>query len=130
VTFVTFLRFFDILGFAKKTKKDTYLVTKTYKCHKVQKCDIVTIGNVTKCHRMSHFFKSLVQSYVYLLCLDWARNGSESTVPMHPQPQTFNRQLFLDFRANFFPEWPLNFFVSMIHQVIWPSPGALVRSYF
>jgi len=26
---------------------------------------------------MSQFFKSLVQSYVYLLCLDWARNGSE-----------------------------------------------------
>ena len=25
---------------------------------------------------MSHFFKSLVQSYVYLLCLDPARNGS------------------------------------------------------
>jgi len=29
VTFVTFLRFFDILGFAKKTKKNTYRVTKT-----------------------------------------------------------------------------------------------------
>ena len=27
---------------------------------------------------MSHFFKSLVQSYVYLLCLDPARNGSHS----------------------------------------------------
>jgi len=26
---------------------------------------------------MSQFFKSLVQSYVYLLCLDPARNGSE-----------------------------------------------------
>jgi len=76
VTFVTFLRFFDILGFAKKTKKKTHRVTKTYKCHKVQKCDIVTFGNVTKCHKTSHFFKSLVQSYVYLLCLDWARNGS------------------------------------------------------
>jgi len=25
---------------------------------------------------MSHFFKSLVQSYVYLLCLDPARNDS------------------------------------------------------
>jgi len=27
---------------------------------------------------MSHFFKSLVQRYVYPLCLDPARNGSES----------------------------------------------------
>ena len=26
----------------------------------------------------------------------------------------------------FSPEWPLNFFVSTIHQVIWPSPGTLV----
>jgi len=33
---------------------------------------------IWKCHKMSHFFKSLVQSYVYLLCLDWARNGSQS----------------------------------------------------
>ena len=44
---------------------------------KVQKCDIVTFGNVTKCHKMSHFFKSLVQSYVYLLCLDLALNDSQ-----------------------------------------------------
>jgi len=29
VTFVTFLRFFEILGFAKKTKKNTHRVTKT-----------------------------------------------------------------------------------------------------
>jgi len=27
------------------------------------------------------------------------------------------------FWCNFFPEWPLNFFVRTIHQVIWPSPG-------
>ena len=25
------------------------------------------------------------------------------------------------FQCNFFPEWPLNYDVSMIHQVIWPS---------
>jgi len=74
--FMTFLRFFDILDFAKKTKKNTFRVTKTYKCHKVQNCDIVTSGNVTKCHKMSHLFKSLVQIYVYLLCLDPARNDS------------------------------------------------------
>ena len=30
-----------------------------------------------KCHKMSHFFKSLVQSYVYLLCLDLARHYSK-----------------------------------------------------
>jgi len=29
---------------------------------------------------------------------------------MHPQPQPFILQLFLDFRANFSPGWPLNFF--------------------
>ena len=37
--------------------------------------------NIWKCHKMSqmsHFFKSLVQSYVYLLCLDPARNDSYS----------------------------------------------------
>ena len=34
------------------------------------------ICDIWKCHKMSHFFNSLVQSYVYLLCLDPARNGS------------------------------------------------------
>ena len=47
-------RFVDILGFAKKTKKNAHSVTKTYKCHKVQNCDIVTFGNVTKCHNFSN----------------------------------------------------------------------------
>jgi len=65
---------FTFLSFAKKPKKNTCNVTKTWKCHKVQNCDIVTFE---KCHKMSHNFKSLVQSYVYLLCLDPARNGSE-----------------------------------------------------
>jgi len=124
VTFVTFLRFFDILGLAKKTKKNTYRVTKTQKCHKVRNCDvvtfgnvtkchiakktkkntyrvtktqkcrkvpncdIVTFGNVTKCHIMSHFFKSLAQSYVYLLCLDPARNGSLSLSHTHTHTHT------------------------------------------
>jgi len=51
--------------------------------------------------------------------------GPESTVPMHPQLRLFILQLFLDFRATFFPEWPLMFWVITIHQVIWPSPGTL-----
>jgi len=46
---------------------------------------------------------------------------------MHPQLRPFTQQLFLDFCAIFSPEWPLNFFVIMIYQVIWPSPGTLVR---
>ena len=37
----------------------------------------MTFGNVTKCHKISHFFKSLVQSYFYLLCLNLIRNGSD-----------------------------------------------------
>jgi hypothetical protein len=52
----------------------------------------------------------------------------ESTVPMHPQLRPFTRQLFLDFCAIFSPEWPLIFFVVMIHQVIWPSPGTLTEA--
>jgi len=43
-----------------------------------------------------------------------SRNGHilalpESTVPMHPQLWQFTLQLFLDFRAIFSPELPLNF---------------------
>ena len=45
---------------------------------------------------------------------------------MHPHPRPFTYQLFLDFRAILFPEWLLDFFVSTIHQVIWPSPGTLL----
>ena len=37
-------------------------------------------------------------------------------------------QLFLEFRAIFFPEWPLIFLIITIHQVIWPSPGTLALS--
>ena len=44
---------------------------------------------------------------------------------MHSQLRLFTHQLFLDFRAIFFPKWPLNFFVITIHQVIWSSPGIL-----
>jgi len=46
---------------------------------------------------------------------------------MHPQPRPSTRQLFLDARAIFSPEWPLKFFVSTNHQVIWPSPGTLIE---
>jgi len=38
----------------------------------------VIFRNVTKCHKTSHFFKSLVQRYVCLLCLDLARNNSHT----------------------------------------------------
>jgi len=44
---------------------------------------------------------------------------------MHPQPRPFNLQLFLDFCSIVWLERPLNFFVIMIHQVIWPSPNTL-----
>jgi len=46
-------------------------VTKTLKCHKVQKCDIVTFENVTKCHKMSHFFKSLVKATITIYVWIW-----------------------------------------------------------
>ena len=44
---------------------------------------------------------------------------------VHPQPRPFTLLLFLDFRAIFFPEWPLICWIITIHQVIWPSPGTL-----
>jgi len=52
----------------------------------------------------------------------WAHLGPESTVPMHPQLQPFNQQLFLDFCAISFPEWPPNFFGQ--HDL----PGNLAES--
>jgi len=47
---------------------------------------------------------------VCVLFQNWAHLGPKSTVPMHPKPRPFKLQLFLDFRAKIFPEWPLNFF--------------------
>jgi len=44
---------------------------------KIQKFDIVTFWNVTKRHKISHDFKSLVHNYVYLLRLDFALNASK-----------------------------------------------------
>jgi len=45
--------------------------------------------------------------------------------PCAPTLPPFTLQLFLDFCAIFSPEWPLNFFVITIYQVIWPSLGIL-----
>jgi len=41
---------------------------------------------------------------------------------MHQQLRLLILQLFLDFRAMFFPEWPLIFLVITIHQVIGRVP--------
>ena len=85
VIFVTFLRVFDIS-----------LLNKQKKLHTVWRKP----RNVTKFRRetlwqldMSHFFKSSAQSYVYLLCLDWAgttlnlKAGIEKT--WNPEPRTW-----------------------------------------
>ena len=50
---------------------------------------------------------------------NWAHLGPNLICP---QPRPFTLQLFLDFCANFFPEWPLNFFG---HQ---DSPSNLAES--
>ena len=97
------LRFFDISGFAKKTKK---IHTVSQKPRNVTKFRITTLWhleisqnftkchkmsqNVTKCHKMSHFFKSLVQSYVYLLCVDAARNDSHLTTLIRSERLSFD----------------------------------------
>jgi len=47
---------------------------------------------------------------------------SVSTVPMHPQPRPFVRQLSLDFCEN----WPIMLCEHTIHQVIWTIPSQLV----
>ena len=70
----------------------------------------------------------VTKKYYLSVCIwfqEWAHLGPESTVPMHPQLWLFTLQLFFDFRAIFFPEWPLIFLVITIHQVIWPSPFTL-----
>ena len=61
--------------------------------------------------------------YLYDVCMSGVINMNESCRACVEQIQ-----LFLDFRAKKFPKWPLNFFVSTIHQVIWPSPGTLTRA--
>ena len=66
--------------------------------------------------------------YYFSVCIwfqEWAHLGPESTAPMHPQLPLFTIQLFLDFCAIFFLEWPLIFLVITIYQVIWPSPCTL-----
>jgi len=42
-----------------------------------------------------------------------------------PTPPPFALQLFLDFRAIFFPSGPSFFFSTRFTKVIWPSPGTL-----
>ena len=53
---------------------------------------------------------------------------------MHPQPRPFTQQLFLDFCAIFFPEWPLIFlssrFTKYYGQVPVPSSGCLFTNRF
>jgi len=58
---------------------------------------------------------------VFIWFQEWAHLGLESTVPMHPQPRLFNRQLFLDFHEMFFPRMaPQSFLINRIHWLIWP----------
>jgi len=45
--------------------------------------------------------------------------------PCAPTPPPLTERLFLDFRVIVFSRWALIFLVSMIRQVIWPSPGTL-----
>jgi len=82
VTFVTFLRFFDILGFAKKNKNKTQVERATWKCHKVRNCDIVTFENVTKCHTFSNvWYKATFTFYV------WIRLGTALILEHFALPQ-------------------------------------------
>jgi len=70
------------------------------------------------------------RTYYLSVCIwfqEWAHLGPESTVPVHPQLRPFTLQLFLDFCAIFLPEWPLMFWVIMIHQVIWRVPVPSTR---
>jgi len=48
--------------------------------------------------------------------------GSPSNLPATP---TVHSTTISRFPCNFSPEWPLIFFVSMIHQVIWPIHQAI-----
>jgi len=63
----------------------------------LQNCDIVIFGNVTNCHKMSHFFKSVVQCYVYLLYLDPAIRMSSAGVvkQIHPPSPPHNLHPFV-----------------------------------
>ena len=63
VTFVAFLRIFDVLGFAKKSGKKYIPCDKNLEMSQSSKlwhCDI------WKCHKMSHFFKSWYTFYVWI----------------------------------------------------------------
>jgi len=69
----------------------------------VQKCTIV---NAIVGTEIFQFLSVCIWSW------NWAHLVFELIVPTHPQPRPFKCQLFLDFRANFSPEWPLNFWSS------------------
>jgi len=67
VIFVTFLIFLDILGSAKKTKNNSYRVTKPQDRHNVQKCDIVPFENVAKYLTFSDLsYKATFNFYVWI----------------------------------------------------------------
>ena len=54
---------------------------------------------------MSHFFKSLVQSYVYLLCLDWTRDGCQNQWFHVMEPHWFWRNLLAPPRSRSKTRW-------------------------
>jgi len=62
VTFVTFLRLFHILGFVQKTIKKYVPCVKNLELSQNAKVWHCEISNITKCHKMSHAFKSLVKT--------------------------------------------------------------------
>jgi len=59
-------------------------VTKTYQCHKFRNCDIVTFGNVAKCHTFSNlWFKATFTFYVWIQLGTALRDTSQIRVQAH-----------------------------------------------
>jgi len=77
-------------------------MTKPQKCHKCKNCDIVTFGNVTKCHTFSNlWYKATLTFYV------WIRLGTTLTEPLRAGLQSRKQKQsslsVMLFRISFIP---------------------------
>jgi len=98
---------------------------------KFEKCDNLTFENGTEYHTIVHFLKSMVQNYVYLLRLDFARNESELCTIFKDQPPLMCTSWYLSGTKHFHPtildcsKWK-----PQVGEVIKPVPYNLVQMWY
>jgi len=94
----------------------------------VRNCAGISNNSVPRGAKVSAIDVTVTHKHSLSICIcfqDWAHLGLESTVRVLPHLHRTHNNYFSISLQIYSPNGPSLFFVSTIHQVIWPSPGTL-----